>query len=210
MLLPGFIHSLPAAIFRFAGPVTLVTTILCGCSDSQETVTLSKDNVILCFGDSLTRGVGTTEDKSYPSVLAELTGLKVVNAGKPGETSGEGLERLPGVLDKEKPSLVILCHGGNDILQRLDFNQTKKNLVAMVKLCQEKDIKVVMVSVPSALSDAHPMYAQVADETGVPIENQILGDLIRVGKYKSDQVHLNDAGYRKLAEAIFLLLTVEE
>ena len=63
-----------------------------GCG-SPKLEPIADDGVILAFGDSLTAGVGAGSEHSYPSVLAELSGLKVVNAGVSGEMSDEGLER---------------------------------------------------------------------------------------------------------------------
>jgi len=51
--------------------------------------TLHPQNSILAFGDSLTYGYNAKPSESYPSVLSTLTGLNVINAGIPAETSEE-------------------------------------------------------------------------------------------------------------------------
>ena len=78
-----------------------------------------KDNaVILSFGDSLTYGFGAEYGFSYPDYLEKKIGLRVINEGINGELSSEGLLRLPLLLE-QKPDLVILCHVGNDILNKI-------------------------------------------------------------------------------------------
>ena len=100
---------------------------------------LAKDAVILAFGDSLTFGTGAAPGESYPAVLERLVGRRVVNEGIPGEITGEGLERLPEVLRREKPALLILCHGANDLLRFLDKRRAAANLRAMIRLAREKE-----------------------------------------------------------------------
>ena len=123
--------------------------LLClnSCAD-PELKPVPKEGVILAFGDSLTAGYGADESKDYPSVLSELSGRTVINAGVSGETTDQGLERLPGVLSQAKPDLLILLEGGNDILRSYDLAATKQNLGAMIELAHERGIQVVLLGVP--------------------------------------------------------------
>lgn len=97
----------------------------CGNRAPQRTA-LPADAVIVAFGDSLTFGTGAAAHTNCPAVLQTLSGHRVVNAGMPGEISGEGLARLPMLLEETKPGLLILCHGGNDMLRKLDMSELKK------------------------------------------------------------------------------------
>jgi acyl-CoA thioesterase I len=165
---------------------------------------LREDAVVLAFGDSITRGAGVDERESYPSVLATLLGCRVVNAGVPGEVSADGLRRLPAVLDRVRPDLVILCHGGNDLLQRLDQRQTARNLEAMVKAARERGADVILVGVPrpGLILRTAPLYREVAAACRVPCEARALARILSTPSLKSDQIHPNAAGYRSLAESL--------
>jgi acyl-CoA thioesterase I len=181
---------------------------LAACSNTPPLPPLAADAVILAFGDSLTYGTGAAESESYPSVLEKLSGRRIVNAGVPGEISETGLQRLPEVLDREKPALLLLCHGGNDLLRKLDQAATANNLREMVRTAKAKGISVVLLSVPAPdLSLSPPQYyADIAKEFSLPIENKALSQILGKGSLKSDYIHPNAAGYRKLAEAVFALL----
>ena len=132
----------------------------------------------------------------------------MVNSGVPGEVTGEGLSRLPEVLDKEKPALLILCHGGNDMLRRLDRQKTANNLRTMIRLARERGVAVVLIAVPApGLSPSPPsFYREIAVEMDLPIEEETLIKVLSDGSLKSDYIHPNAAGYRKLAESIAALL----
>ena len=165
--------------------------------------------MVLAFGDSLTHGTGASAGQSYPDDLSELLGKSVINVGIPGEVSAAGLKRLPAVLDKYKPRLVILCHGGNDFLRRLDEAATIRNLKAMIELIRARGADVVLVAVPKlGFGLAIPkFYRQIAEEYTIPLQSDILLDLLGDKSMKSDSIHPNAAGYRLMAEAIFDLIS---
>lgn len=181
--------------------------LLAACSESSLTPLKSGD-VIVAFGDSLTAGKGVSQSKAYPVVLSELTGHKVVNAGISGETTEEGLSRLPDVLDRENPSLLILFEGGNDILRNQDLSKTKQNLDAMINMAKEQGVQVALVGLPrkQLLSSTAAFYNELAETHELPIEAKIVASLLRKPAMKSDSVHFNAKGYRALAQAIAVML----
>ncbi|SHJ20176.1 Lysophospholipase L1 [Malonomonas rubra DSM 5091] len=184
--------------------IVLILLSLIACDSGQIFHKLRPSSVILAFGDSLTYGTGAEEGNSYPVQLQHLTARNVHNAGVPGEVSAEGARRLPTVLDEVEPDLVILCHGGNDMLRKLDKQQLKNNLRRMFEAVNQRGIPMIMIAVPRPgllLSDAD-VYEDLAKELNIPLVDDILGDLLSKRELKSDHVHLNAAGYRKLAEAV--------
>jgi lysophospholipase L1-like esterase len=193
--------------------VFLLLAIIAGdsqvaCSDDVKLPRLANNAVILAFGDSLTYGTGAEQTESYPAVLEQLIGRRVVNAGIPGEETGEGLSRLPQVLQKEKPALMIICHGGNDLLRLLNQQQAANNLRDMIRLARKKGVAVVLIAVPTPdmfLSPTH-MYREIAKDLAVPLEDEIIFAVLADGSLRSDYIHPNAAGYRRIAEALATLL----
>ena len=198
---------------RYRGLIFLLLVFVFGisittCSSGTKLPRLASDAVILAFGDSLTFGTGAEPSESYTAVLGKMIGRKVVNAGIPGEVTGEGLSRLPKVLDKVKPALMILCHGGNDLLRRLNQQHAAQNLRAMIRLARERQVSVVLVAVPSpgvSLSPP-PIYREIATEFKIPLEEKTLAAVLADGSFKSDYIHPNAAGYHRMAETLATLL----
>jgi len=193
-------------------PLLLLAPLLlgaCGKDKPPQLAKLPDDAVILAFGDSLTRGNGSSGSNDYPSQLQALTGRTVVNGGAPGEVSAQGLERLPALLDEVQPQLLVLVHGGNDLLRRLPNEALEANLRAMIRLARERGVQVVMLGVPQPallfMSGAE-IYPRIAREEGVPIDPTTLAGILGDEQYKSDPIHPNDAGYGRMAEAVAELL----
>ncbi|MEQ9799369.1 MAG: arylesterase [Salinisphaeraceae bacterium] len=182
----------------------LLALVMAGCSDSPSLPMLAGDATVLAFGDSLTHGTGTTRDKAYPARLEALIGRRVINAGVPGETTGEGRQRLPGTLDQYRPDLVLLCLGGNDFLRKRDPAATRADLAAMLDTLRKRDIPVLLIAVPelTLLGGDHALYAELADQYQVPLLTGELNRILRDAELKSDRVHANAAGYAELAEAV--------
>ena len=160
---------------------------------------------VLAIGDSLTQGVGASAATAYPSLLAERTGWKLVNAGVSGETSSQIAARLPDLLAQHQPQLVILCAGGNDWLRRNSAQAAQAEIARMLQLCKAKNIPVLLVAVPElSLSAAltgrmkdHPIYEAVAKDEKVPLLADAWSEVLGDEALRADQVHANAAGYAR-------------
>jgi len=103
---------------------------------------------LVAFGDSLTAGFGAEPGSSYPDCLQKLIDAKkvpwrVINAGVSGDTSTDGVARLPGVLEF-KPEIVILELGANDGLRGIPVEATRSNLDQLVVALQGAGARVVL------------------------------------------------------------------
>lgn len=178
-------------------------------SDVQN-FSLPLDTKVLAFGDSLTVGYGVPADKSYPSILGELLHTTIINEGVTGELSEQGLARLASVLERHKPDILVLCHGGNDILRKIDVAQTKNNLNEMVKLASGKGVYVLLVGVPTSdilMFNVPSFYYEVAKENSIEIEDKSLKKIMDGDSLKSDKVHPNAEGYALMAKNIARILS---
>jgi len=103
---------------------------------------------------------------------------------------------------------VILCHGGNDFLRKLDDAQTANNLRAMVRLARSRGAQVLLVGVPKPGLMPSPanFYPEIAKELGLPYEDSALRKILTDNSLKSDLVHPNATGYARLAEAVAALM----
>lgn len=189
--------------------LVVAALLVAACGPSAKLDRLEPGAVVLAFGDSLTHGTGAAPAEAYPAVLERsVDTFKVVNAGVPGETSAEGLARLPGVLDEVRPKLLILCHGGNDFLRRLDENEAKANIRAMIELARDKGVPVVLVATPKpGLPPSVPaFYGELAKELHVPFEDAVIRSVVVDNRLKSDLVHPNAQGYAQIADAVRKML----
>ncbi|WP_160061358.1 arylesterase [Psychromonas sp. L1A2] len=182
--------------------------LLAACSDSERLSPLDNQQPILAFGDSLTYGYGAPKALSYPEQLSQLLNMEVINAGISGEKSKQGLQRLGALLDKYQPQLLLLCHGGNDVLKKQSLDKMKANLGQMIEMAQNRDIQVVLISVPEAslFLPNIKQYQELAEQYNIPLENNIIKEVLKKPSLHSDAVHPNAQGYRLVAEAIYELL----
>ena len=189
--------------------VLVILTITSACSEEKSPLRpLSQSSTILAFGDSLTYGTGASKNESYPAILGQLTGIKVINEGVAGEVSGKGKNRLGKLLTKHQPNLVILCHGGNDLLQKIDNKKTISNLKSMITMIEDSGSEVVLLSVPrpGLILKAAPFYEEIATEMDIPLIAGLLSEILSNRGLKSDTAHPNEKGYRQMAQTVAELL----
>ncbi len=187
----------------------LITTLqLIGCGGGPTIKKLNSSSVIVAFGDSLTFGYGAGQDDSYPMVLAGLINCQVLNSGVPGEDSSAALRRLPGVLERESADLVILCSGGNDMLQKQSRQKMKANLEQMIQLIKGAGAEVLLIGVPEpGLRLKVPdLYEDLAQQHQLPYDGGTISEVLSSAALKSDLVHPNEEGYKLMAEAFFALI----
>ncbi len=194
--------------------VLLAVLAMSGCSkdgNTSKNQLLAKDSVILCLGDSLTFGYAlAAAAQSYPSQLEALTGYVTKNAGLNGDTAEGALSRLPDLLENNKPGLVLVSIGGNDFLRGVPLQRTKAALVQIVRTAQAANTTVALVAQPrpAAIAAAlgsledHPVYAEVATETGTPLFAGAWSKVLSNADLRSDPIHANSEGYRVFTLAL--------
>ncbi len=185
--------------------VLLGTLLAAACGeDAPRLPPLAEGDTVLAFGDSLTRGTGAPRGQGYPEILGTLIDRPVVNAGVPGELSAAGRARLARVLDEVRPALLLLCHGGNDLLRRRDGAHTARELTAMIEMARARGVAVLLLGVPAPglLLSTAEFYHDVAAATATPLQADAIADVLGTAALKSDPVHPNAAGYRVIAEQV--------
>jgi lysophospholipase L1-like esterase len=160
--------------------------------------------VIVCFGDSLTEGVGADPAEDYPTVLSRQIGFPIINAGRRGDTTAQALARLADEVLARHPRLVIVLLGGNDFLRQLPRSESRKNLAAIVERIQQEGAMVVIAGIKLGfLTDGFAaIYEETAQEFGALYIPQVTKGILNDAKLRSDPIHPNSAGYRLIAERI--------
>lgn len=197
-------------VSKLCGLNFIVCLMLTAAGCSRPVISrLDADTVVLAFGDSLTFGTGAGQGEAYPAVLSDILGCTVINGGKPGEVTADGLARLPSELEKHSPDLVIICHGGNDFLGKISEEEVAGNIDKMVAMCRRQDIDVVIAATPKPgiILKAPGFYRSVARKHSVPVESKLIAQVLSKSHLKSDYIHPNARGYRMIAEGMaeFLL-----
>jgi acyl-CoA thioesterase-1 len=169
---------------------------------------------ILAFGDNLTSGFGLPPAEALPTRLeAKLRqgglAVHVVNAGVAGDTTDGGLARLDWAL-AEKPDLVILELGANDMLRGIDAATVRANLDAMIAKIQASGAKLLLTGMQASPNfgeeyqrDFNRIYPELAQAHGVPLYPFLLDGVARDPKLNQpDGLHPNRRGVRIIVDHI--------
>ncbi|MGZ8270297.1 MAG: arylesterase [Methylophilus sp.] len=188
--------------------LVLLFVLLSSCDNAgPKGVIIPQGATVLILGDSLSYGTGAKAGEDYPSLLEKSTGWKIVNEGIPGDTSSQGLARLPNLLEEYKPQLLVIELGGNDLLDKMPVSELERNVKEIVLKAREQGVESVLVAIPSvsplkaavgSLSD-HPIYKKISEETKTPLIAEVFSEVLSDRDLKSDQIHPNAIGYQQVA-----------
>jgi lysophospholipase L1-like esterase len=184
--------------------------LLAACGSEVKQDALPSGSAVLALGDSLTEGVGVKREEAWPALLAEQTGWAVVNGGVSGNTSSDALQRLPALLDEHKPVLVLVMLGGNDMLRKIQQQQTVDNLAKIIVLCRASGAQPVLLGTPQpslagavfqSLS-APDFYRELAEAQQVTLIEDAMAEVLSDPRLKADQLHPNAAGHVLFTEKL--------
>ena len=160
------------------------------------------DKGILIVGDSLSAAYGMEIGESWPSLLQQRLNedghaYRVFNSSITGETTQGGLTRLPRLLDRHDPAIVIVELGGNDGLRGLPLEVTRGNLSAMIEMSQAAGARVLLAEmrIPPNYGRAYTeafngAYTVLANQYNVVLVPFLLQDIaLEPGMMQSDGVH---------------------
>jgi acyl-CoA thioesterase-1 len=124
---------------------------------------------ILVVGDSLSAAYGIARDEGWVALLERRLrvqgyGQPVINASVSGDTSRGALARLPALLDRHRPGIVVIEIGGNDGLRGLPLDVLRSNLASMIEAAQEADARVLLLGMRIP-PNYGPRYAEGFYET---------------------------------------------
>jgi acyl-CoA thioesterase-1 len=172
--------------------------------------------VVLVYGDSLSAAYGIPREAGWVALLERrLAGhepaWQVVNASVSGETTAGGRTRLPAVLARTRPDLVILALGANDGLRGLPLAQTARNLEAMAASAKGQGARVLLVGMRlppnygrTYSDEFQAMFQTVSRRARLPLVPFLLeGIAARPELFQPDGLHPTAAAQPQLLDNVW-------
>jgi len=175
--------------------------------------------VILILGDSISAAYGIDSDQGWGRLLQQRLQqqgyqYRVINASISGDTTSNGLARLPGLLKKHRPRIAIIALGGNDGLRGLPLPQMQKNLGDIITLCRQSGSQVVLAGIrlPPNYGAAFNqrfarVYSDLARHYTVTLQPQLLHDVADHSELmQADGIHPTAAAQTRILDNLWPLL----
>jgi len=173
------------------------------------------EGVIIAVGNSLTAGLGVSEQEAYPALLERKLkqsghNYQVINAGISGETSSGALSRI-GWIIAQHPDIVILETGANDGLRGIPPHVIYENISKTVQLLKDGQVTVVLAGMqmlhnmgPVYTREFVDLYPKVAMEQDIILLPFFLHEVAgNPTLNQPDMIHPTAAGHRIIAETVY-------
>lgn len=172
---------------------------------------------VLVVGDSLSAAHNIPVQSGWVSLMEQRIRREikpppaVVNASISGETTSGALTRLPGLLQKHRPSVVVIELGGNDALRGLTPVQLRGNLEKMIVLSRDAGAKVLLLGIdvppnygPAYRERLRRSYSELSSQYGTGLVPFLLeGVALQPGLMQSDGLHPTAAAQPKVLETVW-------
>ena len=192
--------------------LSLTSILLISCGEKKSQIKLEK---VLLFGDSLMSGYGLPEEDHLSVILekslkSEGYETQVFNGSVSGNTSLDGLNRIEDELLDESYDLIIIGLGANDMLRRINPNQTKQNLDKIINIILDNNIKVIlagMVASPTNGLSYKKEFDKIYPDLSKKFEIELIpfllkGVALNPNFNQDDGLHPNEKGVLIIAETI--------
>jgi acyl-CoA thioesterase-1 len=190
--------------------------LLLVCLVLQPALAASPPPAVVVVGDSLSAAFGIAPDQGWVQLLRDRleqhgSACRVVNASITGDTTRGGLARLPALLERESPAVVIIELGGNDGLRGITPRVMADNLRQMVTLVRAAGGTPVLLGVELPANYGtdfralfHDVYYEVADDESVPLVPSFLqGVAMEPELMQGDGIHPNAAAQPTMLETVW-------
>lgn len=159
---------------------------------------------IIAFGDSLVVGFGASPGNGFVAILSNRLGRPIVNAGRNGDTTQTGLERLEEDVLSQDPRIVLLLLGGNDALRKVAVEETFDRLATMIDRIHQTGAAVVLVGVRGSLfGDKYEhAFEALAEAKQVNYVPDILRGIFGHPSLMADAIHPNNDGNLLMADRL--------
>lgn len=142
-----------SANILLAAENTIPVSALKNTSDSSLSQSAANQlPIILILGDSISAAYGIEQNLGWVALLEQKLAdqnflYQVVNASVSGNTSADGLRRLPNLLKQYRPNIVVIELGGNDGLRGHPVKLMKANLQQMIDLSKNSHANVLLAGI---------------------------------------------------------------
>jgi acyl-CoA thioesterase-1 len=178
--------------------------------------------VIVILGDSISAAYNMETGQSWPSLLQERLDTngynhRVFNSSITGDTTQGGLSRLPRLLEKQNPALVIIELGGNDGLRGIPIDVTRANLSAMIEASQAAGATVLLAEmrIPpnygmTYTKQFNGSYGLLKEKYGVLLIPFLMENVaLEPGLMQADGIHPNAEAQPVLLDTVWSILEPE-
>jgi acyl-CoA thioesterase-1 len=158
--------------------------------------------VIVVLGDSISAEYGLPRDTGWVALMrqrlaSERIDYSVANASISGDTTSGGRARMPELMQRLKPSIVVVELGANDALRGVPLSTTEDNLRTIIEEAQQGHAKVVLIGMyvppnygPDYTQKFHGLYGQLSKEFHVPLVPFLLAGIAdKPEMFQADQMH---------------------